>query len=52
MTNEESYSMMLALRNHLVLQVIQNKHQVEVLLKFKTVDGKVHQIASSHKERE
>jgi protein-arginine kinase len=52
MTNEESYRMMMALRQHLVLQVIQNKHQLEVILKFKTVDGKLHQIANSHKERE
>jgi hypothetical protein len=52
MTNEESYRMMMALRQHLVLQVIQNKHQLEVILKFKTADGKLHQIANSHKERE
>lgn len=50
MTNDDSYQFMLMLRQHLTLQVIQNKQQIEVVLKFTTKDGKVHQVARSHKE--
>ena len=50
MTNDDSYKMMLALRKHLTVQVLQNKRNIEVILKFTTVDGKVHQVACSHKE--
>lgn len=50
MTNEDSYRMMQALRRYLHLKVYNNGKGVEVVLSFKTEDGKLHQLCNSYKE--
>lgn len=48
MTNEDSYRMMEALRKHLSIQVYEVENKIEIVLKFTTMDGKVHQLCHSH----
>jgi hypothetical protein len=50
MTNDDSYKMMQALRRYLHLKVYNNGKGVEVVLSFKTEDGKLHQLCNSYKE--
>jgi hypothetical protein len=50
MTNGETYRMMTALRKHLALSVYKFDNTIEVVLKFKTGDGKVHQLCHSFVE--
>lgn len=50
MTNDDSYKMMQALRRYLRLKVYNNGRDVEVVLSFKTEDGKLHQLCNSFKE--
>lgn len=52
MTNEESYRMMNALRKHVSVHVYEVEGKLELVLKFTTVDGKVHQICHSHLKQE
>lgn len=51
MTNDDSYKMMQALRRYLRMKVYNNGSDVEVVLSFKTEDGKVHQLCNSYKEK-
>lgn len=51
MTNSDSYRMMEGLRNHLNINVYEVKGSVEIVISFRTVDGKVHQICNSYKEK-
>lgn len=48
MTNEESYRMLEALRRHLTINVYEVEGKLEIVLKFTTNDGKVHQVCHSH----
>jgi hypothetical protein len=48
MTNEDSYHMMHALRHHLSMRVYEVNGRLETALYFRTVDGKIHQLCSSH----
>jgi hypothetical protein len=50
MTNDDSYRMMEALRKHLNLNVYETSKTTEIVLTFKTNDGKVHQVCNSFKE--
>jgi hypothetical protein len=47
MTNSDSYAMMEALRKYLKLKVYETSNTLEVVLQFKTEDGKLHQLCSS-----
>lgn len=51
MTNADSYRMMEGLRTHLGISVYEVNESVEVVISFRTVDGKVHQICNSYKEK-
>jgi len=50
-SNEESYRMMEALRRYMRLKVYETDKTLEIVLTFKTTDGKVHQICNSFKEK-
>jgi hypothetical protein len=50
MTNDDSYAMLNALRKHLNLKVYKTDKTLEIVLTFKTNDGKVHQVCNSYKE--
>jgi hypothetical protein len=52
MTNSETYRMMQALRKHLFISVYDFNNKLEVVLKFKTGDGKVHQVCHSFMEKQ
>jgi hypothetical protein len=52
MTNDESYRMMEALRRHLLVSLYDFDNKIEVVLKFKTADGKVHQLCNSFVEKQ
>jgi hypothetical protein len=43
--------MMEALRKHLMLSAYEVNGKIEIVLKFKTVDGKVHQICNTFVEK-
>jgi hypothetical protein len=51
MVQSESYQMMEALRKHLMLSAYEVNGKIEIVLKFKTVDGKVHQICNTFVEK-
>ena len=51
MTNEQSYAMMEALRKHLTMNVYETDKTTEIVLSFKTGDGKVHQLCNSFREK-
>ena len=50
MTNDDSYAMLHALRKHLNLKVYKTDKTLEIVLTFKTNDGKVQQVCNSFKE--
>lgn len=50
-TNEQSYAMMEALRKHLSINVYETDKTTEIVLSFKTGDGKVHQLCNSFREK-
>lgn len=50
-SNEESYRMMEALRRYMRLKVYETDKTVEIVLCFKTEDGKMHQICNSFMEK-
>tara|TARA_R110000868_G_scaffold61141_2_gene185932 strand:+ start:760 stop:921 length:162 start_codon:yes stop_codon:yes gene_type:complete len=50
MTNDDSYKMMIALRRYLSIKVYETEKVTEVVLLFRTEDGKVHQLCNSFKE--
>jgi hypothetical protein len=52
MINDDSYKMMLALRRYLKINVYETDNNIEVVLKFKTEDGKLHQLCSSFVEKQ
>jgi hypothetical protein len=49
-TNDDSYKMMEALRRHLGINVYETDKTLEIVLTFKTSDGKVHQVCNSFRE--
>lgn len=49
--NEESYRMMEALRRYVRLKVYETDKTVEIVLQFRTEDGKMHQVCNSFMER-
>ena len=51
MINDDSYLMMKALRRYLQICVYENDKSIEVVLKFKTEDGKLHQLCNSFVEK-
>jgi len=51
MTNEESYRMMEALRRYLHIKVYETNKTTEIVLLFKTEDGRMHQLCNSFKEK-
>jgi hypothetical protein len=51
MVQSDSYLMMEALRKHLMLSAYEVNGKIEIVLKFKTVDGKVHQICNTFVEK-
>lgn len=51
MTNDDSYKMMQAMRQHLGIKVYETDNTTEIVLTFKTNDGKVHQLCNSFKEK-
>lgn len=51
MTNDDSYKMMEALRRYMRLKVYETNKTVEIVLQFKTEDGKIHQICNSFMEK-
>lgn len=50
-SNEESYRMMEALRRYVRLKMYETDKTVEIVLQFKTEDGKTHQICNSFMEK-
>jgi hypothetical protein len=51
MINDDSYKMMDAMRRHLGINVYETDNTLEIVLTFKTTDGKVHQVCNSFKEK-
>lgn len=51
MINDDSYKMMDAMRKHLGINVYETDKTLEIVLTFKTTDGKVHQVCNSFKEK-
>jgi len=51
MTNDDSYKMMEAMRRYMRLKVYETERTVEIVLQFKTEDGKLHQICNSFMEK-
>ena len=51
MTNDDSYKMMEALRRYMRIKVYETDKTVEIVLQFKTEDGKLHQICNSFMEK-
>lgn len=51
MTTDDSYKMLEALRKHLGINVYTTDKTLEIVLTFKTGDGKVHQLCNSFKEK-
>lgn len=51
MTNDDSYKMMEAMRRYMRLKVYETDRTVEIVLQFKTEDGKLHQICNSFMEK-
>jgi hypothetical protein len=51
MTNDDSYKMMEAMRRYMRLKVYETDKTVEIVLQFKTEDGKLHQICNSFMEK-
>jgi hypothetical protein len=51
MINDDSYKMMDAMRRHLGINVYETDKTLEIVLTFKTTDGKVHQVCNSFKEK-
>lgn len=51
MTNDDSYKMMEALRRYMRLKVYETDKTVEIVIQFKTEDGKIHQICNSFMEK-
>jgi hypothetical protein len=51
MTNNDSYSMMEALRRYLRVKVYDTDKSIEIVLQFRTEDGKVHQLCNSFMEK-
>lgn len=52
MSNNESYQMMEALRRYLKVSLYDFDNKIEVVLKFKTEDGKLHQLCNSFVEKQ
>ena len=52
MANNDSYLMMEALRRYLKISVYESNNTIEVVLKFKTEDGKLHQLCNSFVEKQ
>jgi hypothetical protein len=52
MINDDSYHMMAALRRYLKISVYETDNTIEVVLKFKTEDGKLHQLCNSFVEKQ
>lgn len=50
MTTDDTYRMMEALRKHLGINVYETEKTLEIVLTFKTGDGKIHQLCNSFKE--
>ena len=46
MTNDDSYRMMEALRRYMKLKVYETDKTVEIVLQFRTEDGKIHQLCN------
>ena len=51
MTNDDSYKMMAALRRYLKIKVYETDGTTEVVLLFRTEDGKLHQLCNSFVEK-
>jgi hypothetical protein len=51
MTNDESYKMMEALRRYMRIKVYETDKTVEIVLQFKTEDGRIHQLCNSFMEK-
>jgi hypothetical protein len=51
MLNDDSYKMMEALRRYLRLKVYETGKTTEVVLLFRTEDGKLHQLCNSFMEK-
>lgn len=51
MINDDSYKMMDAMRKHLGINVYETDKTLEIVLTFKTTDGKMHQVCNSFKEK-
>lgn len=51
MTNNDSYKMMEALRRYMRIKVYETDKTVEIVLQFKTEDGRIHQICNSFMEK-
>ena len=51
MTNDDSYKMMEALRRYMRIKVYETDKTVEIVLQFKTEDGRVHQLCNSFMEK-
>lgn len=51
MTNDDSYKMMEALRRYMRIKVYEIDKTVEIVLQFKTEDGRIHQLCNSFMEK-
>jgi hypothetical protein len=51
MTNDDSYKMMEALRRYMRIKVYETDKTVEIVLQFKTEDGRIHQLCNSFMEK-
>ena len=51
MTNDDSYRMMEALRKYMKIKTYETDKTLEIVLQFKTEDGKVHQLCNSFMEK-
>jgi hypothetical protein len=51
MTNDDSYKMMEALRRYMRIKVYETDKTVEIVLQFKTEDGRIHQLCNSFREK-
>ena len=51
MTNDDSCKMMEALRRYMRIKVYETDKTVEIVLQFKTEDGRIHQLCNSFMEK-
>jgi hypothetical protein len=51
MINDDSYKMMEALRRYMRIKVYETDKTVEIVLQFKTEDGRIHQLCNSFMEK-